>query len=1355
MWRCLYKPKEKNKKDAYDDKYEIVQELCEKHIQHQNILHAKKPFIDTTTDSKRTERFVRSLPHREVLKIATKKWRAADMNKFIIKPVQEQIEEKQPLEYLTEMREVTIQFINIVPKTSQVSKLVVLVDEAYQIVCNVVCSLLGVVNKVSLFDKDAMMLVFFGLRGVKHELESQNALTSAHRILKSISNLEGVKSVSVGITNGLVYCGVVGHPLRQEYTVIGGAVNKAARMMCAFQNKVTCDFKTFKNSKLASYYFQMQSVVQLKGIEDAGHIFEYNEDFEETVFAEDAGLPIIGRESELSFVAEVIKHEHVGDYSGLCFYGKQKIGKTKVLEAALFQSQKEGHSVASTSLSSSCLRSYFCISTLYKNLYDSKARSGSKDHSFLKSLPSELWNFNELLQRPRFDFANKKNKMIEFFKELCLCHHKDKVTVLFVDNIQYIDTKSLEIIDALLKTKSVRFFSAGHFEEDTWDVQWKISLSEYIKMLEMDPMDSEDIPALTCQFLRTRGAPLKLISLLTKSCEGRPGWIQSCVLRLVNNGCLEIKIVTEEDCTNNTHVFPELKLLNQHQQIQTVAHLSDKFKEQTEELTLAAISLDLFDSFAPYQQLVIKTGAVIGEIFSRSLLYVMLKYPNEQVFADTIMKLYEEEVLDCGTRYVNSGGLVVKKLCCRCFLEDEDYLSCRRRSVELPKYAFCKLLHFKNKSLRAVAYDLLPANQKKELHSRITDVLENQNNSCPNCLRDDAAAIINLRTFKQMMQYSVDPQAKYAPVPQSDFDFYRPTDIEQIIREKIKEKPAEGSDDEVRIRKSVPKFKRKIWDPTTCFCLEILTRVYADLIYHSEQAKHLGKRIFYLMQYGVVLITLHEYKDAIPILTESSELCMIDADHPSAVVNASFRKLHMGKIHMLLAAANFRLGDVASAKVHLMISLRQYNVPMLALTYKIPHLFLNRPAVFNKIRLPQSRCHGAQTMLNTDFGICMNILSNVFAAEGQWELAKKASERSIYLLQYANANISLLCEAYTKAIELYNMFGDGHTCERLERCISRDVLRSYTGNVIMELYAICKLVAVIFEIRMMHGLISRAIRTGYRAMDLNATIQAYYIQSEIMPIMASALLLAQKIENAVSVIKLLFNIGKTMDESVLVDYYAFCVELNVETSFLLEPIDRCEEFAEVHFEKQMNKSTYNESENKMMVFLHVHHLRNGRWSDALRWKTMMRLEKNEVSSIFSVTNLLKYTESLLITLVWNISMKKTFLNLEEKRIEAHLRQCAVAAKKWRLFMPRYLHYMAYYSRIKERKRLSENYLKRALKMAKAQGNALEACWVRQSRSTWNGGLNFGNDVKDVDWRCARSYDEVQWSQIMYALPCDL
>ena len=42
----------------------------------------------------------------------------------------------------------------------------------------------------------------------------------------------------------MVYCGVVGHPVRHEQTVIGDSVNVAARLMGLASGQIFCDLET-------------------------------------------------------------------------------------------------------------------------------------------------------------------------------------------------------------------------------------------------------------------------------------------------------------------------------------------------------------------------------------------------------------------------------------------------------------------------------------------------------------------------------------------------------------------------------------------------------------------------------------------------------------------------------------------------------------------------------------------------------------------------------------------------------------------------------------------------------------------------------------------------------------------------------------------------------------------------------------------------------------------------------------------------------------------------------------------------------------------------------------------------------
>ena len=81
------------------------------------------------------------------------------------------------------------------------------------------------------------------------------------------------RQYSIGVTTGVAFCGVVGHPQRHEYTVIGQKVNMAARLMMSFPNTVVCDESTQTKSGLATSQFSLQPPVTLKGISNPEKIY--------------------------------------------------------------------------------------------------------------------------------------------------------------------------------------------------------------------------------------------------------------------------------------------------------------------------------------------------------------------------------------------------------------------------------------------------------------------------------------------------------------------------------------------------------------------------------------------------------------------------------------------------------------------------------------------------------------------------------------------------------------------------------------------------------------------------------------------------------------------------------------------------------------------------------------------------------------------------------------------------------------------------------------------------------------------------------------------------------------------------
>lgn len=201
----------------------------------------------------------------------------------------------------------------------------------------------GIVNKISLFDKDMMFLVIFGLRGMKHELESRVALRCASDLIENFESWPEIISISIGVTSGMTYCGVVGHSLRREYSVISVTVNKAARLMMAYPNVVSCDQESLLQSKLDMRHFTMLPKVKLKGLCDDIIAYEFKEKFEKMDMKQPKiyKFPILGRREELSLsknlLTDALSNYHRDEKSTLirksCLVikGETQQGKTRVL----------------------------------------------------------------------------------------------------------------------------------------------------------------------------------------------------------------------------------------------------------------------------------------------------------------------------------------------------------------------------------------------------------------------------------------------------------------------------------------------------------------------------------------------------------------------------------------------------------------------------------------------------------------------------------------------------------------------------------------------------------------------------------------------------------------------------------------------------------------------------------------------------------------------------------------------------------------------------------------------------------------------------------------------------------------
>ncbi|XP_071446258.1 adenylate cyclase type 10-like [Hetaerina americana] len=545
---------------------------------------------------------------------------ASFLRSFIIAPVLMQVDHQQPLEYLTEMRNVVTMFVNILSSPVSSDHFISLIDDIFCIICKFTRESSGCVNKLSVFDKDLMFLVLFGLRGFKHDMQIRNALRCAANVHKSVSQIKGVDTISIGVSTGVTYCGVVGHSLRREYTVIGLPTNKAARLMVAYPGKVTCERNTFLQSKLPAAFFHLQEAKTLKGLSSAGPIYEFLE--EEDKKRDTSGgpkFPILGREKAirvfLSKLAalrgeqrKVSKYREEGlsepsriHHSGIAFYGGPRVGKTRLLEELCDLSKRRGLPFHIISLTSAHHHSPFAaVAFLFQQLIGMNEFSVGKEREetllshFGDHLGSdELCYLNEILQvnflitdacadeSPHERLATRQIVVQKALKSYC--SSIAPIFLIGVDDIHYMDPPSAILFSSFLDCEGVMLIvtvtgdlttlqpsdqSSTHIKEvDLVKIsQTEAALNYFYRHRRLlhyplSGLPLEYIAALACQILEVRGIPLDLEIFLQNESQGNPGWIESYLLSLMQTGALFITTLKNKPSYLESMIFPKEHLV--------------------------------------------------------------------------------------------------------------------------------------------------------------------------------------------------------------------------------------------------------------------------------------------------------------------------------------------------------------------------------------------------------------------------------------------------------------------------------------------------------------------------------------------------------------------------------------------------------------------------------------------------------------------------------------------------------------------------------------------------------------------------------------------------------------------------
>ncbi|XP_074936367.1 adenylate cyclase type 10-like [Phalacrocorax aristotelis] len=754
-------------------------ELCEQHRLRTKHLAGKRAVkvtgMDQMSRSERQEalrKLVRHpLSHRlegegamRPTRVLSNRPKLVEMfRKYIPEAALRKLDDRLPLDLFSELRPVTSLFVHLQLSADIISTAEVFefLHSASRMLLEILSPHKGEVNKVLLCDKGCTFLCVFGLIGEKLPYKSLHALQSAVQIFNSFSTMfGGKKAVSVAVTSGMVFCGITGHPLRNEYTVLGQKVNLAARMMVRYPGLVSCDAATYAASRLPPYYFKELPERKMKGIIRPGTIYQYVGVTKASIL--DMSLtkerseyaPLLGREKEIDLFVSCLKaYKDFGQSHILAFEGTMGSGKSHLLAELASLGQAAGHRVVAMELLEVNVRQSF--SALRKlmakalGLQDCELRS-DKERVLQAKLEGIIEESSYCLLNGiffvEFPVSDKVRKMCEPQRLMELHSTWAKVLekvmggefgIFVIDNAHFIDPASWSIMSPVLQNVSsfmVMSLAPGYVRTEAFcKAAGDSAMSQNITYCHLDKLKSSAVVQKVCQDLGVVSISRDLARFLIQRSLGIPYYCEELLRCLRRNDMLLFHTRRRgEKAEGSWESLIAMSSSSAGSDGRVCTIRPDVNLENTVlPVTLKEIALSQLDQLKPLKQTVLKYAAVIGPVFTTQLLLHVLPADMRHKVNCVLTMLVKDNILKWlkNTEVPEDVQDPTKRPGTSVQAESDVETPALRMTVVQQSGA----LAFRVVLLQEAAYQLWPKRQRVALHRTCAAFLERHAHKCKSC----------------------------------------------------------------------------------------------------------------------------------------------------------------------------------------------------------------------------------------------------------------------------------------------------------------------------------------------------------------------------------------------------------------------------------------------------------------------------------------------------------------------------------------------------------------------------------------------------------------------------------------------
>ena len=579
--------------------------------------------------------------------------------------------------FLGELRRLTILFINLPEFTHDTN--IEVAQQTMRALQEACYRFEGSINKLSVDDKGISVLAALGLPPLSHEDDPLRGVKAAMDIQASLGGIN-VKS-AIGVTTGRVYCGIVGSATRREYTIMGDAVNLAARLMHASDDTILCDANT-QTRAARLIEFSEAIPLSLKGRD--GPVMAYRPvgiRVGTSTFGTMLQGNIIGRAVERrTFSARLDALVHRGESSVLFIDGDAGIGKSALVHDLLSQALRRRvaiHLSAADSIERST--SYFVWRRLLQDALDfdlyptvaarrQRIRNllpAAEDQAFLSVINGVLpLGFEETASAALLEKEGRATKARSLMARLLLAALPNDGLVLVFEDAQWLDTASWRLLVEVYGILRPLMIVIVTRPTPVTPVEEKLLAARSdCTRLSLTGMARPEIEELVRRILRTENLPELAADLIWTKAEGHPYFSEALALAMRDRGLLRIE-------GRVCHVAPAL--------VDAGVELPD---------TIEGIITARIDALSSLLQLTLKLASVVGRTFELGALEAAFPPQSRLQLPRALMQLEQLE-------------LIV------------------RRTDKPPTFTFTHLV------TQQVAYELMLHDQRQQLHGFVAEWYE-------------------------------------------------------------------------------------------------------------------------------------------------------------------------------------------------------------------------------------------------------------------------------------------------------------------------------------------------------------------------------------------------------------------------------------------------------------------------------------------------------------------------------------------------------------------------------------------------------------------------------------------------------